>query len=1728
MANFWKFFAYGLLVIIGGGLSAQNPLPFFSDFESGTEGWTMENGTAANQWVRGNNADGNDGYCLYISSDGGATNDYVNTASVAHAYVHVTIPADGAVLKFRYRVVGDMYEGDPEEDEEDEYYDYLGVTILNAAPTANQNVITRWDYADQRTWKEVSLALSGSNAGDKYIVFTWFNDGSSNYNPAAAIDDVRVMPLVKTPGNLTFTNRTASSLTVSWTASATAGVKYRVQEAKGENGANAPWTTVAEDLAVTTLDRTGLDENTNYYYRIQAYIDESTYSDYTGNYTGTKTLYACPAPTELDYALSSGNYVFTWTSEATAFQFEWKEATAADWTKVENLTAATYTLNAANLSEATTYTVRVKAICNPGDAEVYTSELGFATPCPAVSVPYAEDFNVWTDNRLACWTIVDANNDGKTWQASYSTDGVGSTYCAKYSYSGGNAADDYLVSPGINLSRAASLSFKLKTSYMDEKYSVLLSTTGTAPADFTEVLVPETPVKSSDWLTVTADLDKAEWIGNVIYIAVKACSDKNKAGLYVDDFSIVSCAAPSVAFSNLTTTTAQIDITSPADKFTVEYKNAGATDWTVLTDQLATVPLSGLTDGTAYKVRVKAHCSADDESLYSEEQEFYTPFAPQPFPLYEDFITVEEGKIPFGWDMRDSKNGVWKVTTEYSTGVKYLAFREPNQRTSNISTPIIDLSTADRSRLELVFTYKVGNYSGTYFKVSYSLDNGLTWTELKNTTGGNFTSTTKETVSLPMTEKVGDAATLVVRFEGIGSSNIYSDHALYEVKIRHTPVCFPPTELAVDETALTARSARLTWTAPENGTPLNYTLNWQSADETEPQTKTTSDASAEAVIDGLTQHTVYYVKVSSNCATESSEPVTVELTTPYSCPAVTGLALVRPTHQTAEFAFKAEGTGDVFEIEYRELPVADTEAEEPAEWRSFSRDYAETAFKLENLKASASYQVRVRVVCNADDQSSWDSLTFNTLCEPALWPLAEGFESDFVDNAPACWSYKKISGVNDDAQWERVTDKFKTGGAAMRYKSYSLRKGSVAVVASPLLNFNPDVLYTLSFWMYRDGSKDNAEGLKVFVNDRPDTVGGKLVAYIKNNKNAEDGSTSDGNGWNFYTYDITETAGYGHIVLCGISEWENYFYIDDLRVDPVYEFNVAVQAVKPIPSRANLSEESVSVILVNTGVSDLEGELKLSLQTDDADPITETVTIGGDDILLAEKASTFTYTFNAKADLSQAGVHTVKVSVALEGDPDEADNIATIRTTHYEALDVPYRTRFVETESPYFHIVDANKDNTTWTLAADETALAQLPASAEAASDDYLYTPGIRMQPGVYEIGLTYAALASDAEEKLALAVCADYESEGLPVMDVTVTSAEPDTRTAYVEIVEPDAYMMRLHGYSEAGKSGLKVGELTVDMRYYFKKITAMLCKDGSYVLGDRILTEAGLYTDTVRVTGAADTIVYLTLGVASAYAFSLDTTVCEGETVTFGGKTYDKAGTYTETYLTVNGCDSIYTLTLAMKESYAFSLDTAICAGETVMFGGKTYDKTGTYTETYATVDGCDSTYTLQLTVTPLAVAPVINRKDEDGQVVLEAQTDEKQVQWYNATGLIEGETALRYIVMVDGIYHATTANRCGESEPSNRIEVKLTDNEMVEAAVAPLLYPNPARTTVTLRTQDGSRLQSVRILSGDGRTVWAQHGLNASETVISVSAYEAGLYMVRVETESGAHAYKLYVIR
>ena len=111
--------------------------------------------------------------------------------------------------------------------------------------------------------------------------------------------------------------------------------------------------------------------------------------------------------------------------------------------------------------------------------------------------------------------------------------------------------------------------------------------------------------------------------------------------------------------------------------------------------------------------------------------------------------------------------------------------------------------------------------------------------------------------------------------------------------------------------------------------------------------------------------------------------------------------------------------------------------------------------------------------------------------------------------------------------------------------------------------------------------------------------------------------------------------------------------------------------------------------------------------------------------------------------------------------------------------------------------------------------------------------------------------------------------------------------------------------------------------------------------------------YSDSVQI------IVHQTTNI------TLSANICEGETYNENGFNVDEAGSYVRSLQSVNGCDSIITLTVTEYPTFDTTINATINSGETYAEFGFNESESGTYVQNLQTVNGCDSTITLNLTV-------------------------------------------------------------------------------------------------------------------------------------------------------------------
>lgn len=146
---------------------------------------------------------------------------------------------------------------------------------------------------------------------------------------------------------------------------------------------------------------------------------------------------------------------------------------------------------------------------------------------------------------------------------------------------------------------------------------------------------------------------------------------------------------------------------------------------------------------------------------------------------------------------------------------------------------------------------------------------------------------------------------------------------------------------------------------------------------------------------------------------------------------------------------------------------------------------------------------------------------------------------------------------------------------------------------------------------------------------------------------------------------------------------------------------------------------------------------------------------------------------------------------------------------------------------------------------------------------------------------------------------------------------------------------------------------------------------QNGFYLDGDK--TKAGEQTLTRRLyapeaealSGAQDTIFTLNVNILEVSETILSDTICEGSTYTdvnFTGK--ERAGVYRRKLQSVESCDSIITLHLFVTpRAYAEDSLATLCPGQTITWNGKVYERAGLYRDTTISAAGCDSVMTLVL---------------------------------------------------------------------------------------------------------------------------------------------------------------------
>lgn len=177
------------------------------------------------------------------------------------------------------------------------------------------------------------------------------------------------------------------------------------------------------------------------------------------------------------------------------------------------------------------------------------------------------------------------------------------------------------------------------------------------------------------------------------------------------------------------------------------------------------------------------------------------------------------------------------------------------------------------------------------------------------------------------------------------------------------------------------------------------------------------------------------------------------------------------------------------------------------------------------------------------------------------------------------------------------------------------------------------------------------------------------------------------------------------------------------------------------------------------------------------------------------------------------------------------------------------------------------------------------------------------------------------------------------------------------------------------------------------------------SLTLNDSTLVLSLIYKDvkvqnaTKPISAAAPLIKDYTLKTYDNTQFCQDTTFikrCIGDSYAVGKNNYTQDGTYRDTVFTTT-CDSVILSNLTFEKLKSTTIDTTICEGKTLNFFGKKYNKAGIYTDTLISALGCDSTITIDLKTKTLEIttSPEVTVKIAEA-TTLSAEANLPNVTW------------------------------------------------------------------------------------------------------------------------------------
>ncbi len=597
----------------------------------------------------------------------------------------------------------------------------------------------------------------------------------------------------------------------------------------------------------------------------------------------------CVAPSGAKGVVSSSNSAtISWTENgsATAWKLRYSSDNGEIWSS--EISANTNPFELTGLEASSTYVVQVMSVCGEDEFSSWSaSSASFQTPCgPTDASDYSENFESVTagSGKLPdCWSYKQSVTlYGATYPYVYNYSGDAYEGDKSLSFYGGTSSSEQIVVMPEMDQALNELTLELYYSAPASEYSTRAKLeVGYIAADGTTYNTIETLDYADAYTKYTKILSSVP--AGAKNIAFRYAGGASNSSAYIDNVRVYptpTCATPTaVAAANFTANSAAISWTANASEsaWKVQYSTDG-TNWMDANEGNAVndnpYTLNGLAANTVYYARVKAVCSASDESPWSEASAaFRTDCNAITVDAENDWVEGFEANAignstsaaPYCWALLNANEGDYPYIfvnsgTYAHNSDKALFFN--NKHLVN-SFAIFPEFTNALNTLQISFWHmeENGTKSG-YLEFGYMTDiaDANTFTLLRKCERSG--SYVMEEVSLA---SVPDGARLAFRYIGVDTQ--YEWYSVVDdITISLAPACPQPKN--VTAVAASATTATVSWT--EFGSATAWQIQYRSGSEE--WTLVENVNTNPFTLEGLNPSTTYDVQVRAYCSeSEQSE-----------------------------------------------------------------------------------------------------------------------------------------------------------------------------------------------------------------------------------------------------------------------------------------------------------------------------------------------------------------------------------------------------------------------------------------------------------------------------------------------------------------------------------------------------------------------------------------------------------------------------------------------------------------------------------------------------------------------------------------------------------------------------------------------------------------------------------------------------------------------------------------